>query len=65
MEARMTFSILLAAAVSTLARAHDDIPVELRVELDGPGTHREAIGGNYRARGRADNFLHPAGLLQG
>ncbi|MFC1712212.1 hypothetical protein ACFL6S_01020 [Candidatus Poribacteria bacterium] len=31
--------------------------VEFRIELDGPGQWRERIGGNYRARGRDDNFL--------
>lgn len=31
--------------------------VEFRVELDGPGEWAEPIGGNYRARGRDDNFL--------
>jgi hypothetical protein len=31
--------------------------VEFRITLDGPGEWREPVGGNYRARGRDDNFL--------
>jgi hypothetical protein len=31
--------------------------VEFRIALDGPGEWHERIGGNYRARGRDDNFL--------
>jgi len=31
--------------------------VEFQIELDGPGEWAEPIGGNYRARGRDDNFL--------
>jgi hypothetical protein len=31
--------------------------VEFRIALDGPGQWREPIGGNYRARGRDDNFF--------
>jgi len=30
--------------------------VEFRIELDGPGTWYEAVGGNYRMKGRDDNF---------
>jgi hypothetical protein len=35
----------------------EPIVVEFRVALEGPGEWREPIGGNYRARGRDDNFL--------
>jgi len=35
----------------------EPILVEFRIELAGPGEWRELIGGNYRARGRDDNFL--------
>jgi hypothetical protein len=35
----------------------EPILVEFRVELEGPGKWQEFIGGNYRARGRDDNFL--------
>ncbi|MBN1916802.1 MAG: hypothetical protein JW889_02745 [Verrucomicrobia bacterium] len=35
----------------------EPILVELRVQLDGPGTWQEWRGGNYRARGRDDNCL--------
>ena len=35
----------------------EPIVVEHRVELKGPGKFREPFGGNYRARGRDDNFL--------
>jgi len=31
--------------------------VEFRITLDGPGEWRERVGGNYRARGRDDNFF--------
>lgn len=31
--------------------------VELRIELDGPGIWYEAVGGNYRMKGRDDNFV--------
>jgi hypothetical protein len=33
------------------------ILVEFRVDLHGPGQWQEATGGNYRSRGRDDNFL--------
>lgn len=35
----------------------EPILVEFRVELHGPGQWQEPIGGNYRSRGRDDNFL--------
>lgn len=35
----------------------EPILAELRVQLDGPGAWSEWYGGNYRARGRDDNFL--------
>jgi len=35
----------------------EPILVEFRIELNGLGEWREPIGGNYRARGRDDNFL--------
>lgn len=35
----------------------EPILVEFSVRLDGPGQWNEPIGGNYRARGRDDNFL--------
>lgn len=35
----------------------EPILVEFRIELDGPGEWDERIGGNYRARGRDDNFF--------
>jgi len=35
----------------------EPILVELRIGLDGPGEWDEPTGGNYRARGRDDNFL--------
>lgn len=35
----------------------EPIVAELEVALEGPGTWKEPIGGNYRARGRDDNFL--------
>jgi len=35
----------------------EPILVEFRIKLEGQGTWREPIGGNYRARGRDDNFL--------
>lgn len=35
----------------------EPILVEFRIKLEGQGTWRERIGGNYRARGRDDNFL--------
>jgi hypothetical protein len=35
----------------------EPILVEYRVSLDGPGTYSEGAGGNYRSRGRDDNFL--------
>ena len=31
--------------------------MEFRIELDGKGEWREPVGGNYRARGRDDNFF--------
>jgi hypothetical protein len=35
----------------------EPILVEFRIELNGRGEWSEPIGGNYRARGRDDNFL--------
>lgn len=35
----------------------EPILVEFRIALEGPGEWTEPIGGNYRARGRDDNFL--------
>lgn len=35
----------------------EPILVGLRIELQGPGEWKEWVGGNYRARGRDDNFL--------
>ncbi len=43
----------------------EPIVVEHRIALEGPGTWKEPLGGNYRARGRDDNFLFvvvPKGL---
>lgn len=35
----------------------EPILVDFRIELHGPGCWREPMGGNYRSRGRDDNFL--------
>jgi len=35
----------------------EPILVEYRVTVEGPGSFREKAGGNYRSRGRDDNFL--------
>ncbi len=35
----------------------EPVLVELRIELEGPGKWSELSGGNYRSRGRDDNFL--------
>lgn len=35
----------------------EPILVGLRIELNGPGRWSEPVGGNYRARGRDDNFF--------
>ncbi|MBN1420413.1 MAG: hypothetical protein JXP34_16670 [Planctomycetes bacterium] len=35
----------------------EPILVEFRIELEGSGVFGQTIGGNYRARGRDDNFL--------
>ena len=35
----------------------EPITVEFRIALDGSGEWQEPLGGNYRARGRDDNFL--------
>jgi hypothetical protein len=35
----------------------EPILVDFSIRLDGPGEWNEPVGGNYRARGRDDNFL--------
>ena len=35
----------------------EPIVVEYRVTVEGPGEYAESAGGNYRSRGRDDNFL--------
>ncbi len=42
--------------VDTQLLVGEPVVVEHRITVEGPGTWQEPMGGNYRARGRDDNF---------